>query len=59
MKKWLVGYLIYLNDQWQDLEVEINAIDFETALFNFVANHRRAKIIYFVQKEYKNMIQTN
>ena len=35
MKKWLVGYWKYKNDQWEDLETEVEAIDFDHAYKSF------------------------
>jgi hypothetical protein len=35
MKKWLVGYWKYKNDQWEDLETEVEAVDFDHAYKSF------------------------
>ncbi len=35
MRKWLVGYWKYRNDQWEDVEKEIEAGDFDDAYKKF------------------------
>ncbi len=35
MRKWLVGYWKYQNDQWEDLETEIEAPTFDDAYKKF------------------------
>jgi nitrogen fixation-related uncharacterized protein len=46
MKKWLVGYWKYKNDQWEDREKEIEAINFDDAYKNFRIFAPNLKIRY-------------
>jgi nitrogen fixation-related uncharacterized protein len=46
MKKWLVGYWKYKNDQWEDVEKEIEAIDFDKAYTHFRRFAPNVKIRY-------------
>jgi hypothetical protein len=46
MKKWLIGYWKYQNDQWEDLETEIQAMNFDDAYKNFRKLAPNLKIRY-------------
>lgn len=49
MRKWLVGYWKYQNDQWEDLETEIEAPTFDDAYVIFRRNNPSSKI-RFIQE---------
>lgn len=49
MRKWLVGYWKYQNDQWEDVEKEIEAGDFDDAYMKFRRNNPSSKI-RFIQE---------
>lgn len=49
MRKWLVGYWKYRNDQWEDVEKEIEAGDFDDAYMRFRRNNPSSKI-RFIQE---------
>jgi hypothetical protein len=44
MKKYYVYYWSYRNDQWEDYETEIKAINFEDAYEKFKKEHKKSKI---------------
>jgi hypothetical protein len=46
MKKWIVGYWTYRNDQWEDFEIIIEAVDFDEAFKIFRDKKRLGKIRY-------------
>jgi hypothetical protein len=46
MKKWIVGYWTYRNDQWEDFEIIIEAVDFDEAYRIFRDKKRLGKIRY-------------
>jgi hypothetical protein len=46
MKKWIVGYWTYRNDQWEDFEIIIEAIDFDEPYKIFRDKKRLGKICY-------------
>jgi hypothetical protein len=49
MRKWLVGYWKYQNDQWEDLEKEIEAPTFDDAYSEFRSKNPSVKI-RFIQE---------
>jgi hypothetical protein len=46
MKKWLVGYWKYQNDQWEDIEKEVEALTFDDAYNIFRLFNPTLKIRY-------------
>jgi hypothetical protein len=52
MKKWLVGYWIYKNDQWEDYEIIIEANSFNDAYEIFKDKKRLGKL-RFIQEYYE------
>jgi len=49
MRKWVVGFLKYQNDQWEDLEEVIKAETFDDAYKIFRKSNHYYKIIYIKQ----------
>ncbi len=47
MKKYYVYYWVYRNDEWQDKELEITAINFEEAYKEFKDKYRLSKVQEF------------
>lgn len=46
MKKWIVGYSAYINNQLEDFEIIIEAVDFDEAFKIFRDKKRLGKIRY-------------
>jgi hypothetical protein len=63
MKKWLVGYWVYKNDQWEDYEIIIEAQNFDEAYTIFKDKKRLGKLRYieeyFEKKIIKNQQHTD
>jgi hypothetical protein len=54
MKKWLVGYWIYKNDQWEDYEIIIEAMSFDDA-YKIFKNKKRIGKLRFIEEYIKNI----
>lgn len=59
MKKWLVGYWKYINDQWEDFEIIIEANNFDDAYQIFKEKKRLGKLRYIEEYDEKKVSITN
>lgn len=50
MKKWIIGYWIYKNDQWEDREKELYANNFDEVLSMIEVFTHNAKIRYVYEE---------
>ena len=54
MNKWLVGYWVYKNDQWEDYEIIIEAINFDDAYKIFKDKKRLGKLRFIEEYNEKS-----
>lgn len=54
MNKWLVGYWVYRNDQWEDYEIIIEAINFDDAYKIFKDKKRLGKLRFIEEYNEKS-----
>lgn len=55
MKKWLVGYWKYINDQWEDFEIIIEANNFDEAYQIFKYKKRLGKLRFIEEYDEKKV----